>query len=163
MNTAQSTDVDRLPEVTRAFEDHTKTCRECDGPGLCADGARILGRIPEVIGQSFSPLRIVPAPSIAEPLGLVPELGDLIDSINQKLQVVMVAVEGNRNAEALIQQIAMDLRNYHRNTEPQKGRFAAVKDAVMMNSRRVLTACSHTMAKRAARALNNHRTNREGV
>lgn len=41
--------------------------------------------------------------------------------------------------------------------------FVAVHDRVMQGARRVALACSKTMAKRIANALNKHTPNREGV
>jgi hypothetical protein len=41
--------------------------------------------------------------------------------------------------------------------------FVAVKSTVMQGAIHIATACSKTMAKRIANALNKHTPNREGV
>lgn len=41
--------------------------------------------------------------------------------------------------------------------------FVAVRNAVMHGARCIATACSNTMAKRIAAALNTHQPNRRGV
>lgn len=41
--------------------------------------------------------------------------------------------------------------------------FVAVKSAVMRGAEHIATACSKTMAKRIANALNQHKPNKEGV
>jgi hypothetical protein len=42
-------------------------------------------------------------------------------------------------------------------------KFVAVKSAIMQGAVHIATACSKTMAKRIANALNNHKPNHEGV
>jgi hypothetical protein len=41
-------------------------------------------------------------------------------------------------------------------------KFVAITLKVMLGARCVCVACSHTMAKRIARALNNHKPNERG-
>jgi hypothetical protein len=43
------------------------------------------------------------------------------------------------------------------------GQFVCVRTAVMLGPQWIATACSKTMAKRIANALNRHTPNREGV
>lgn len=115
--------------------------------------------------------RIVPAdsplPSLSDGLPPVTPLGALIDRINQKLQVLMVHVDGNDKAESTIRVIAQELRQHYRDeyggaVDPD-ARFVAVGKGVMQGAEFCATARSHTFAKRIARALNRHKPTREGV
>lgn len=118
-------------------------------------------------------LRITEVPSTSVPSHIagIPTmqgtLGDVIDGINQKLQVLMSMLDGNDKGEQIVAEIADRLRAYYRSTkaEPPKPtfRFCAYKGKVFMGSDEVGRFKSNTLAKRAARALNRHVPNERGV
>jgi hypothetical protein len=105
-----------------------------------------------------------PLPSLRLAVFMTGDLGEVIDKVNQHLQVIMGAVDGNDRAEQAVQSVADLLRSYYRaETKKEPGLFIAVKKAVMFKNEWAAICVSNTMARRFARALNLHKQlNRRG-
>lgn len=92
------------------------------------------------------------------------DLGAVIDKVNQKLQVLMSMFHGNERGENLVDEVAKLLREYYRqeHAEDLAGRYVATATTIRLNSDVIGRMRSHSMAKRAARALNHYKPNRKG-
>jgi hypothetical protein len=97
-----------------------------------------------------------------------PTFAELTDSIHQRLQVIALRCDGDPTIETMIREIVAELHAHGEllGIGPRLAigyDFVAVHQAVMLGQDCVARARSKTMAKRIARALNEHIPNSEGI